>query len=235
MVPVSACPVSANLSALCHDARPTDVVCVCWLTVSDKIAKRMNGSLHFSSTLGKGTTATVLLPLDLTPQMTSTPKVPGTTLRNLSRELDALFTPAVAQAPVFASLAAQPEEGLRKTTSGDSENVEVDTPTQELPKEELELVPQARPPSRPVRVLAVDDNAIALRVLCTFLNSKKIEYVQAADGVEAVELFKTFRPNLVWHDWQLRKSPSPLALFSASAVAEALVCRRASRSEDVRR
>ncbi|GAA6005291.1 hypothetical protein JCM10207_002928 [Rhodosporidiobolus poonsookiae] len=54
-----------------------------------------------------------------------------------------------------------------------------------------------------VKVLVVDDNDIARRILCTFLKTKHIPFVEASGGKQAIELFKFTRPNIVWCDIQM--------------------------------
>jgi len=57
--------------------------------------------------------------------------------------------------------------------------------------------------SSPVRVLIVDDNPIARRILVTFHKTKRVDYAEADGGAQAIERFKEFRPNLVWCDIQM--------------------------------
>lgn len=67
------------------------------------------------------------------------------------------------------------------------------------------LLPNRKPKtgSTAVRVLIVDDNPIARRILTTFLQTKKVPFAEAKDGVEAVRVFESFEPNLVWCDVQM--------------------------------
>ncbi|BGP14362.1 hypothetical protein JCM10213_004489 [Rhodosporidiobolus nylandii] len=52
-------------------------------------------------------------------------------------------------------------------------------------------------------VLCVDDNTIARRVLTMYLKSRKVAFVEAADGKGAVAQFEKHRPNLVFCDVQM--------------------------------
>jgi len=46
-------------------------------------------------------------------------------------------------------------------------------------------------PSSPVSVLCVDDNPLNLRLLTALLKSKKLPYMQASNGQEAVDAYKS--------------------------------------------
>lgn len=137
----------------------------------------MGGTLRYRSTVGRGTTAQVTVPLEVA----SGPLVrcDNPVTRNLTQELEHLFAPLRAGLPQTAS------SGSSKSSRSASAPV-----------------PSSRPSDDPqqsrVRCLVVDDNAIARRVLVTYLKAKKIEHAEASGGAEAIELFKSFKPNLVW-------------------------------------
>ncbi|KAH8831674.1 hypothetical protein DL96DRAFT_1812492 [Flagelloscypha sp. PMI_526] len=51
-----------------------------------------------------------------------------------------------------------------------------------------------------VRILVVDDNLIARKLLLAAAKNLKAVSKQACDGDEAVDIFKTFQPHIVWTD-----------------------------------
>ncbi|BGO88755.1 hypothetical protein NBRC10512_005203 [Rhodotorula toruloides] len=150
-------------------------------SIADNIVKRMGGSLRYRSTLGRGTAAMVTVPLEVVSGPVVRCDDPVT--RNLTQELEHLFNPIRG---ISRPASPGPSTASRSASAP---------------------VPSSRPPddspqSR-VRCLVVDDNAIARRVLVTYLKTKKIEHAEAGGGAEAIELFKSFKPNLVWCDIQM--------------------------------
>ncbi|KAF8577337.1 hypothetical protein K439DRAFT_561580 [Ramaria rubella] len=73
-----------------------------------------------------------------------------------------------------------------------------------------------------LRVLVVDDNSISRRMLVTMLKRLNISYAQAEDGVEAVEMFKTYRPHLVWTDVSMPRMDGVTAAGEMRKVEENL-------------
>ncbi|GAA5861955.1 hypothetical protein JCM1840_006887 [Sporobolomyces johnsonii] len=192
------------------------------VSISDSIAKRMGGTLRYVSTLGVGTTATCTIPLDFVlvdePVTTESPLPPMTrpsqrarAPRILSDELSSMFG--------SLKLEPTPEEEALRTAKLAAGAVEVALEAQRQLEEQKKngTTPLASVEERPesvagtpggaepaeLKVLVVDDNAIARRILTTFLKVKHISFVEASNGVEAVEQFKAFRPNVVWCDAQM--------------------------------
>jgi CheY-like chemotaxis protein len=203
----------------------------------------MKGSLHFSSVLGQGTTASVRLPLELrdpdaAPEVRSKySKRPNR--RVLSAELSKLFSPLSRQnssrggdkdgddspeddegdggisskleAVQLARERAGSNDSQRTNGASSSSPAGEDdrghgTPRPEgapLPDPDSSTAPSGSNASTRVRVLVVDDNSIARRILATFLKTKDVPYAEAKDGVEAVRQFESFQPNLVWCDVQM--------------------------------
>ena len=57
--------------------------------------------------------------------------------------------------------------------------------------------------SSDVRVLLVEDDPISMRILSRVCQREGVETVEAVDGLQAVELFVSFRPHLVLTDVNL--------------------------------
>lgn len=53
---------------------------------------------------------------------------------------------------------------------------------------------------RPVRILAAEDNKTNRQVLCSMLKTEAVEIILAIDGEEAVEKYKTDRPDIILMD-----------------------------------
>ncbi|KWU45832.1 hypothetical protein RHOSPDRAFT_16030 [Rhodotorula sp. JG-1b] len=146
-------------------------------SIADNIVRRMGGTLRYESTLNVGTTATVSVPLEAT--LPPAGAVKRSVIRNLTDELETLFSP---RALVIGA---------------------VDAVAGKVPRSRTKPVPAQSPQLQQVRALVVDDNSVARKVYCTYLRSKGVDFVDAADGEEAVKLFRQHRPNLVWCDIQM--------------------------------
>lgn len=180
------------------------------MSVAESIVKRMGGTLRYRSSPGAGTTATVTVPLEgVTPPDAGKEGAKPVT-RNLSEELATLFDPQ-SRTPAPS---AEPED--RPSVDEASERIEDEERTGSLAqgakKTLVSGIPADTPAdsslaqqasSSPVRVLIVDDNPIARRILVTFLKTKRVDYAEADGGAQAIERFKEFRPNLVWCDIQM--------------------------------
>ncbi|BGP45205.1 hypothetical protein JCM10450v2_001022 [Rhodotorula kratochvilovae] len=192
------------------------------VSIAESIVKRMGGTLRYRSAPNQGTTATVSLPLEgVTATDPNSDRTEPVT-RNLSEELASLFDPQGTAPPSRTSPASSPTPLANErmpSVADASQRVEDDTRTGKLaqgakrtlvsavpadqpPKTAAVSVPDAAAAQR-LRVLVVDDNPIARRILVTFLKTKKIPHAQASGGAQAVERFKEFRPNLVWCDVQM--------------------------------
>ncbi|GAA5820176.1 hypothetical protein JCM3770_004810 [Rhodotorula araucariae] len=193
------------------------------VSIAESIVKRMGGTLRYRSAPNQGTTATVTLPLEgvTATSAISDPAIPVT--RNLSEELASLFDPQGTLPPSRTSPATSPatsmvecmpsvadaaqrvaedEDRTRTFTQGAKKTLISASPV-DIPAATVAVAGKADAAAERVRVLVVDDNPIARRILCTFLKTKKISHVDASGGVQAIERFKEFRPNLVWCDIQM--------------------------------
>lgn len=192
-------------------------------SIADNIVRRMGGTLRYESTLNVGTTATVSVPLEAALPPVSV--VNRSVIRNLTDELETLFSP---RASVRSSPVVQPQNaehlpppsplGVPDGTASPSASsvppspskVEdakrneslvigaVDAVAGKAPRSRTKPVAAQSPHLQHVRALVVDDNSVARKVYCTYLRSKGVDFVDAADGEEAVKLFRQHRPNLVW-------------------------------------
>jgi len=169
----------------------------------------MGGTLRYKSAPGVGTTATVVVPLEGVTATISPKDLAKPVTRNLSEELATLFDPQ-CRTP---SASAEPED--RPSITEASKRLENEERTGSLaqgakktlvsglPGDKPADSSAAQQASSPARVLVVDDNPIARRILVTFLKTKKVTFSEASGGAQAIERFKEFRPNLVWCDIQM--------------------------------
>ncbi|GAA5831157.1 hypothetical protein JCM11251_007776 [Rhodosporidiobolus azoricus] len=221
------------------------------VSLAAQLVNRMGGKIYFDSDLGVGTTATVVVPVEVISASYDTP-LPY--VHNFSDELHDLAigrrTPVTSRAPspsrsnrecppswTTAPYAASPlhtssvpspaassspalstarstsprgREDHRRTEELASGAIEaLGAVTADVKTDKERALPELDGPLEDeaggdqVKVLVADDNAIARRVLCAFLKSKNITFAEANGGAQAIELFKSFRPNLVWCDMQM--------------------------------
>ncbi|KAK4056285.1 hypothetical protein OIO90_002729 [Microbotryomycetes sp. JL221] len=193
------------------------------VSISDAICRRMKGSLQYSSIIGRGTTATITFPVELLLPLPNDEPT-DRNVRNLSAELNEVFNPiknglsksngSSSPKPTFettkftSSLMTEDRNQQSSTWFSDSmatptvervsppfdEVIRVLSPTESNDSNNETRIERLLPPkSDQVKVLVVDDNPIG----------RSIKFVDATNGVEAVERFKTFKPNLVWCDMQM--------------------------------
>lgn len=209
-------------------------------SIADNIVRRMGGTLRYESTLNVGTTATVSVPLQAT--LPPGGAVKRSVIRNLTDELETLFSPraSVRSSPVVQPHGAEhlPPPSPPGVSNGvaspsassippspskveDAKRNEslvigaVDAVAGKVPRSRTKPVPAQSPHLQQVRALVVDDNSVARKVYCTYLRSKGVDFVDAADGEEAVKLFRQHRPNLVWCK---RGGCSPLSRSNADSA-----------------
>lgn len=124
-------------------------------------------------------------------------------VRNLSSELAAMLDPLL----IMSDAAKAEAEEQAATREQELLVVPVVLPVT-LPVAAVVVVPSTvavmqRKEDTNIKVLVVEDNAISRRILTTFLKTKAIPFEEATNGEEAVEMYKTFLPNLVWCDIQM--------------------------------
>ncbi|GAA5903432.1 hypothetical protein JCM6882_006547 [Rhodosporidiobolus microsporus] len=207
------------------------------VSLAAQLVARMGGKISFSSDVGVGTTATVVVPVEIVSSAASSsaPPVPLPIIHNFSDEFISLAsghgTPSSSRAPSptrraslfspptsVAPSAASPLTTSLPTSGEDPQRKEDLTlgavearsaSSAEGEKNRQRAVPaldaplQASAEGGAVRVMVVDDNPLARRILCAFLKSKNVTYTEAGGGAEAIKLFESFRPNLVWCDIQM--------------------------------
>ncbi|WRT66765.1 uncharacterized protein IL334_003728 [Kwoniella shivajii] len=111
-------------------------------------------------------------------------KSAGPDLGYLSQNSDGIASLTSASASDSSELALPP--GLKELKSSSQNTV------QGLDNQSLDGLP--------LKVLVVEDNAINRKILTTMLKRTSCEYVEAADGFEAVDRFSSFHPDLVLLD-----------------------------------
>lgn len=113
-----------------------------------------------------------------------------------------------------------------------------------LSAQAMQLSPMAESPSpmdagAPVRVLLADDNDIGRRILSALLDQigkkEPVQVAQGVDGVEALDLFRTFRPHLVLTDvsmprmdgitaasemraWEVQQGRTPSRIYAVTGL-----------------
>lgn len=123
---------------------------ICFSVVCDNIVKRMNGSLHFVSSVGAGTKASVSIPLKLIHPTETSQSGP-------------ISDPSARKVRVISD---ELEDLLDAGSFSDGAPTLIESPPEEKSISKVELVVQKRPVGRAkdeseVRVLVVDDNFIA--------------------------------------------------------------------------
>jgi signal transduction histidine kinase/CheY-like chemotaxis protein len=89
------------------------------------------------------------------------------------------------------------------TTDGGDQTQAEDHLVKEIGETVVVLPSDATDDQDAFRVLVVEDNPINMRLIVSLLRKLKLNYVEAHDGVEAVEQYKLFRPSLVLLDISL--------------------------------
>lgn len=135
------------IASSCSLTLPSQTGAGLGVSISDAIVRRMNGTLHFASELGAGTTASIVLPLEV---VTSASARPKRAARILSDELSALFRPLII---------AEKNEDLETLRRGATTPRPINLPLPQLPPEGSAL-PSGKDDDV-FRVLIADDNPIA--------------------------------------------------------------------------
>ncbi|GAA5859966.1 hypothetical protein JCM8547_003037 [Rhodosporidiobolus lusitaniae] len=200
------------------------------VSIADSLVRNMGGTLSFSSVRGSGTTASVAVPLEIVvpddvdlvsplplPSSSTTglgafPSRPKVQRRILSDELIALLEPLTlnsspAPSPISSPAPpAPPAPTVIKLASTAPDFTPPYTPptsTSTSPASSPAAAPTVLSEARPLTVLVADDNPIARRVLTTYLKTRLIPFVEASDGLQAVERFKEVKPDVCWLDVQM--------------------------------
>lgn len=163
--------------------------------IANAIVQRLGGKIAYSSTEGVGTTVDVLLPVEVGFKDDARKSLdrPRCVVRNIGAELVSLHAlRSPRPVPTLSESFVTNSESSRASPAPSSE---VTTPS------EGGASPRSANPCHSVRALVVDDNPVACKLYSAYLRGKGVAFVEANDGAEAVELFKSFRPNLVWCKW----------------------------------
>lgn len=163
--------------------------------IASAIVQRLGGKLAYSSTEGVGTTVDVFLPVEISFKSDARKSLdrPRCVIRSISAELVSLHALRPSRpVPTLSESFVTNSESSRASPAPSSEAT---TPS------ELGTSSRSTNPYHAVRTLVVDDNPVARKIYSAYLRGKGVAFVEANDGAEAVELFKSFRPNLVWCKW----------------------------------
>ncbi|GJN87781.1 hypothetical protein Rhopal_000736-T1 [Rhodotorula paludigena] len=169
------------------------------VSIAESIVKRLGGTLRYRSALKRGTTATVTLPLEIVSASPIDQHLVGK-VRNLSEELAALFDPQSRTASRSATPLPSPDKASPHSAARSASDP---SPLPDAVSPGTAMQHADVPAAERIRCLVVDDNPIARRILVTYLKSRRVQYAEASGGAQAVELFESFEPNIVWCDIQM--------------------------------
>lgn len=180
--------------------------------IASAIIRRLGGKITYSSTEGVGTTVDVLLPVEIGFKDDARKSLdrPRCVIRSISAELVSLHALRTPKPVPTGDGSVTTDTGSSAASSSPSSAVTMPSecsssladPTSEATTpSECSPSPQSASPLNAVRILVVDDNPVALKIYSAYLRGKGVAFREATDGVEAVKLFKSFRPNLVWCEW----------------------------------
>lgn len=164
------------------------------VSIAESIVKRLGGTLRYRSALKRGTTATVTLPLEIVSASPIDQHLVGK-VRNLSEELAALFDPQSRTASRSATPLPSPDKASPHSAARSASDP---SPLPDAVSPGTAMQHADVPAAERIRCLVVDDNPIARRILVTYLKSRRVQYAEASGGAQAVELFESFEPNIVW-------------------------------------
>ena len=160
--------------------------------ITSAIVQRLGGKITYSFAADVGTTVDVLLPVKVGFKGSARKSLdrPRCVIRNISVELVSLHALRPSRpVPKLSESFVTNSESSRASPAPSSEAT---TPS------EHGSSPRSTNPYHGVRTLVIDDNPVARKIYSAYLRRKGVAFVEADDGAEAVELFKSFRPNLVW-------------------------------------
>ncbi|GAA5976720.1 hypothetical protein JCM11641_005672 [Rhodosporidiobolus odoratus] len=188
--------------------------------IDDSLLRAMNGTLRYSSAINVGTTASTMVPLNVTipafsvipflfPGLTPVgldkvipspaPRRPRVQRRVLSDELATLLAPL---SPPSSARPSPPTLHVSLPTPTKSDATKLALPLKGV--QPLTTPSTPTPVKRNAYFLPVPTiSTIARRVLTTYFTSRKIPYVEAEDGSQAVELHRLHRPTYVATDVQM--------------------------------
>eukprot|EP00741_Cyanophora_paradoxa_P019966 tig00021179_g19270.t1 len=142
------------------------------LAICKEIVERWGGELGCDSVYGEGSTFWFCIPLDIDTDATATPRL---TLSG------ARMSPLGLCPPARASLSGTSSPASGSPRPSASPRLSVGT----------EGGPALRWGGVVVRALVVEDNATNMRVMRAMLEKADVQFMQAADGAEAVDAFRT--------------------------------------------
>nr|GAT59194.1 sensor histidine kinase/response regulator [Mycena chlorophos] len=195
------------------------------LHITKTIVDRMDGTITVDSRPGKGTTFTVTIPIEdlaLRP-----PDTPPTMKETIVDRMDGTIT-----------VDSRPGKGTTFTVTIPIEDLAVrppDTPPtmKEVPISDEQsprplLSPGPVPPTPTagpealdephLTILVVDDNIISRKILVTISKKLNATTHQAADGMDAIEVFRKVQPDVVWTDVSMPRMDGVTAAKEMRAI-----------------
>ncbi|KAF8580357.1 hypothetical protein K439DRAFT_1662824 [Ramaria rubella] len=186
------------------------------LHITKMLVERMDGDISVQSQLGLGSTFTVIFPVQRSEIIPFTPTDEKLLCYSIT---DAQPSP-LPQIPISGcpqahrvgvvngavidiqdTVKRDKESQEEQTLAGISTVVQNDnTAVKPNPQVHGVLASGESAESGTLRVLVVDDNTISRRILVTMLRKLNISYAQAENGIEAIEVFRIFKPHVVWTD-----------------------------------
>lgn len=162
----------------------------------------MAGKIQVASKVDVGTTIRVTLPIELCQVPSEPPKLPRRTHRTDASEPMVSITPRQPSLPMDKLSISDTKPSPPAAASGGQPSPSLAAEVSSEPDFRTGAS-NATSPAKPFKVLVCDDNVVSRAVLTQLLKKKGVAYEQAADGLEAVEVYKQHHPALVWMDQEM--------------------------------
>ncbi|KAJ6604994.1 hypothetical protein B0H10DRAFT_2077658 [Mycena sp. CBHHK59/15] len=150
------------------------------MSISEAILQRMGGAIEVSSELRKGTTVTFTLLVNFLEPRPVRMAAESRTFNNtlISQGDDIMLSDKIASIPIPPDTPTPPAIDSKIPLSPQSESDGTGTLMQE----------------------SVSPTAIGRKILTTLLARRGVPFREASDGLEALSVYREFRPHLVWTD-----------------------------------
>ncbi|WWC61489.1 uncharacterized protein I303_104073 [Kwoniella dejecticola CBS 10117] len=171
------------------------------LYITKNLVNSMGGTFSLRSSIGKGTTFEAILPIKF---------VNNDADLRANAALSRMSCEKAVVPRLSIDVAAQKVEASSKTETGSTRRPESQSLT--------------TPNSDVLKVMVVDDNRICRMLLTKSIQRGKtlVDCVQASDGKEAVEIFRTFHPHLVITDVSMPVMDGITAAQQMRSISEEL-------------
>lgn len=176
------------------------------LSIVSKITESMGGTIHLQSTVGKGSTFTIFLPMKVVISETCTPLDALESSRSPRSDEGTRESPfnsriSYLEKDLTSDLGAVENHGNPETSPSESHQPSIsDTPSKPADAKKSihglkskDAQQASTDLSKFGTVLVVDDNAINRKILIRMLKQIDVEYSQAENGKEAVEYMEHSR------------------------------------------